>query len=269
MENSSLLHVDALSVSIGKRPLVEDVSFSLEAGKTLCLVGESGSGKTTTALALMGLLPEKRSFLAHGKVYYEGQELLDLSEAGWRKIRGSKLAMIFQDPAASLNPIFSVADQIAEVFQLHTDLSDEEIEAKTMEALASVGLANLYNPFEVYPHQLSGGMKQRVMIAMSLCLGPKLLIADEPTSALDLTVQKEILQLLKQFTGALLLITHDFGVVHEMADDVAVMYKGKIVEYGACLDVMTRPQHPYTKALLAARPTKENRKKMLPVEVMV
>ncbi len=263
MEKSSLLHVESLSVSIDDRLLVRSIDFSIAPGKTLCLVGESGSGKTTTALACMGLLSVKRGFKAKGKVLFEGKDLLNASEREWRAIRGPKISMIFQDPSASLNPIISIAEQIQEMIEIHTSLSGKEAQIKTLEALASVGLKDLYNPFETYPHQLSGGMKQRVMIAMNLCLGPQLLIADEPTSALDLTVQKEILLLLKKFQGSMLLITHDFGVVAEMADVVAVMYKGQIVEYRPVQEIFSNPSHPYTKALLAARPTKDNRRKIL------
>lgn len=264
MENSTLLHVESLSVAINDRPLVREVSFSLSKGKRLCLVGESGSGKTTTSLAMMGLLSKKRGFRTTGKVLYQGKNLLSLSDRAWRQIRGKDIAMIFQDPSASLNPIMSIGDQIAEMVEIHKELSTEEAEVETIEALERVGLASIHNPFATYPHQLSGGMKQRVMIAMGLILGPELLIADEPTSALDLTVQKEILMLLKEFQGAMLLITHDFGVVHFIADEVAVMYKGEIVEHGAACEVLTNPTHPYTKALLAARPTAENRRKLLP-----
>ncbi len=263
MENSSLLHVESLSVAVKDRKIVRDIGFSLARGKRLCLVGESGSGKTTTSLALMGLLSKKRGFSVSGKAMFKSKNLLELSDSAIRGLRGPDMAMIFQDPSASLNPIFSIGDQIAEMVEVHEDCSQEESEVKTIEALESVGLANILNPFETYPHQLSGGMKQRVMIAMALILGPELLIADEPTSALDLTVQKDILALLKRFQGAMLLITHDFGVVAEMADDVAVMYKGEIVEHAPVNDIFYNPQAPYTKALLAARPTKQNRRRPL------
>lgn len=266
MENYSLLQVESLGVTARGRDIVRDVSFSITSGQTFCLVGESGSGKTTTSLALMGLLSKKRGFATTGKAHFEGKDLLQLSDSGWQGIRGCGISMVFQDPTASLNPIFTIGDQIREMFEVHTCMSEEEAEAKTIEALVRVGLAGLHNPFETYPHQLSGGMKQRVMIAMALCLEPKLLIADEPTSALDLTVQKDILMLLKSYQGALLLITHDFGVVAEMADTVAVMYKGQIVEQQSVHDIFNNPIHPYTKALLAARPTKENRKK--PIQIM-
>jgi ABC-type dipeptide/oligopeptide/nickel transport system ATPase component len=264
VESSLLLEVTSLAVSARGKEIVKGVSFGVSFGKRLCLVGESGSGKTTTALAIMGLLQQKRSFQVRGSVNFEGKELLALSRKGWQNIHGKELSMIFQDPQASLNPIFTIGDQVLEMVEIHEDLSEDDAVAKTLDALKSVGL-DAIDPFETYPHQLSGGMKQRVMIAMSLILSPKLLIADEPTSALDLTVQKDILALVKKFQGALLLITHDFGVVAEMADDVAVMYKGEIVEYGSCVDVLHNPTHAYTKALLAARPTKENRKKILPV----
>ncbi len=265
MDNSSLLEASKLSVFVKGRPIVKGISFGIKAGERLALVGESGSGKTTTALAVMGLLSQKNGFDVSGSINFESKELLHLSSSQLRDIRGKELSMIFQDPAASLNPIFSVGEQISEMFEIHEDLEAQEREQKTVEALQAVGLSDLHNPFEVYPHELSGGMKQRVMIAMSLSLKPKLLIADEPTSALDLTVQKDILNLLKQYHGAMLLITHDFGVVKEMADRVCVMYHGEIVESGKTDVVMNNPEHPYTKALLGALPQKSNRRKLLPV----
>lgn len=260
-----LLVVNGLSVSVGSSEIVRSISFSINPGERLCLVGESGSGKTTTSLAVMRLLSKKRGFRTTGSVCYQGNELLEMPQKACNAFYGPEIAMIFQDPSASLNPILSIGEQIQEMFLIHTDLSEEESEAKVLDALASVGLGKIAHPFHIYPHELSGGMKQRVMIAMALALGPKLLIADEPTSALDLTVQKEILGLLKRFTGAMLIITHDFGVVAEMADMVAVLYKGEIVEYANVHDIFTKPSHPYTKRLLAARPTKENRKKKLAV----
>lgn len=259
-----LLAVEGLSVSVGSHEIVKEISFDIEQSKRLCLVGESGSGKTTTSMAIMGLLSKKRGFRSTGSIRYQDKELIGIAEKELNRLRGPEIAMIFQDPSASLNPIFSVGDQIQEMFLVHTEASEEEAEVKTLEALNSVGL-DIQHPFDVYPHQLSGGMKQRVMIAIALALGPKLLIADEPTTALDLTVQKEILELLKKFQGSMLLITHDFGVVKEMADMVAVMYQGKIVEYASMYDIFHNPTHEYTKKLLAARPTKENRKKMLAV----
>ena len=267
MNNPSLLDVENLVVSVHDKPIVKGISFSIQPGQRLAVVGESGSGKTTTALAVLRLLSKKSGFEASGRVVFDSQDLLTLSDGELRQIRGRKASMIFQDPTASLNPILSIGEQIGEMFEIHEELTDEEVEAKTVEALESVGLGNLHNPWEVYPHELSGGMKQRVMIAMSLCLNPKLLIADEPTSALDLTVQKDILALLKQYQGAMLLITHDFGVVKEMADNVCVLYRGNIVEQGKTDAVLQNPQHAYTKSLLAALPTKANRRKLLPVGV--
>ncbi len=262
MDNSSLLEVNRLSVFVRSRPIVKGISFGIKAGERLALVGESGSGKTTTALALMGLLSKKNGFEVSGDVTFESQDLLH--HKNLRSIRGKELSMIFQDPASSLNPIFSIGEQIAEMFEIHEEYTREECEQKTFDALASVGLSELHNPFEVYPHELSGGMKQRAMIAMSLALKPKLLIADEPTSALDLTVQRDILSLLKEYHGAMLLITHDFGVVKEMADRVCVMYHGEIVEAGKTDLVIENPEHPYTQHLLAALPKKSNRRKLLP-----
>lgn len=262
------MEIESLKVSVKGHEIVKGVSLHLEAGKTLCLVGESGSGKTTTASAIMGLLPKKMGFKVSGSVLFDDLNLLDLTDHSLRKIRGSRISMIFQDPASSLNPVFSIGEQIMENYLIHTQMSPEEAEVKAIEMLGRVGLQDLPDPFETYPHELSGGMKQRAMIAMALCLNPEVLIADEPTSALDLTVQKDILLLLKQFQKATnmatLLITHDFGVVAEMADVVAVMYGGKLVEMGPVYEVLHHPSHPYTKALLSAIPTRENRRKMLP-----
>lgn len=262
------MEIESLKVSVKGHEIVKGVSFEVVAGKTLCLVGESGSGKTTTASAIMGLLAKKMGYDVSGKVLFRGQNLLELSDRELRSIRGASISMIFQDPASSLNPVMSIGEQIMESFLIHTEMSVEEAEVKTIEMLESVGLGNLPDPFETYPHELSGGMKQRAMIAMALCLKPEVLIADEPTSALDLTVQKDILQLLKSFQKStnmgILLITHDFGVVAEMADNVAVMYGGKIVEMAEAKELLAHPSHPYTKALLSALPTKENRRKMLP-----
>lgn len=269
MEKNSLVEVVELKVFIQEIELVKEVSFSLHSGKTLCLVGESGSGKTTTAMAIMGLTAKKRGFRVSGKVLFSGHNLLGMSDRRLRKYRGPHLAMIFQDPSSSLNPVYSIGEQISEMFHLHTKLTPEEAEVKTIEALESVGLGGILDPFETYPHQLSGGMKQRVMIAMALALGPEVLIADEPTSALDLTVQKEILNLLKKFSGAKLIITHDFGVVAEMADSVAVMHSGQIVEFGGVHEIFNRAAHPYTKGLLSSRPSGQNRKKMLPTVTKV
>ena len=249
--------------------IVRQVSFSLSSQKTLALVGESGSGKTTTALSLLRLLPQFSHFNINGSILFQGQDLVTLSEKKMRSIRGGEIAMIFQDPSAALNPVFPIGQQVAEMWQIHHKSSEEEAAEQAIAMLEKVGLQKITNYFETYPHELSGGMKQRVMIAMALLCRPKVLIADEPTTALDVTVQKEILVLLKELqkeTGmALLIITHDMGVVAEMADDVAVMYASEIVESGPVGSVFKRPLHPYTQALFAARPHRELRKKMLTV----
>lgn len=269
----SAIHVQSLSVSIergkDKVDLVQDVSFLIEHNQTLAVIGESGSGKTTLAHALLRLHSQKNGFRTRGSVLFANENLLTCSEKRLQKVRGAKIAIICQDPATSLNPVFSIGSQIAEVFELHGVDSFEEIEAKTFEALREVGLQGVLHPFHTYPHQLSGGMKQRVMIAMAIAMRPKVLIADEPTSALDLTVQKEILELLKKYredhSMAFLLITHDFNVVRKMADFVAVMYKGEFVEQATVQELFDNPVHPYTQALLSARLTRENRKQKLAV----
>jgi peptide/nickel transport system ATP-binding protein len=264
-----ILDVDNLGVHLHQKKerltLVRQASFQIENQKTLALVGESGSGKTTTALAIVQLLSAKRGYAIEGSVWFEGENLVSLSQKKLREIRGKKISMIFQDPATALNPVFSIGAQIAEMFTLH---GQDEGREKTYDMLDKVGLADDRDYFETYPHQLSGGMKQRVMIAMALSLNPKLVIADEPTTALDLTVQAEILALLKTMKTksemTLLIITHDMGVVAEMADQVAVMYASEIVECGTCKEIFLQAAHPYTKALLTARPSKANRKSILP-----
>ena len=248
---------------------VSDVSFDLYQGEVLGIVGESGSGKSTTALMLLKLLDYLPTHELSGNIYFEEKNLLTLSERQMRSIRGAKLAMIFQDPAAALNPVFTVGEQVAEMWRLHRRSSLDEAKERAVSSLEKVGLQKMHNFFETYPHQISGGMKQRVMIAMALMAFPKILIADEPTTALDLTVQKEILQLLKECQQetdmALLLITHDMGVVAEMADEVAVMYAAEIVEFGSVNEIFENPLHPYTQALFRARPTRADRKKPLQV----
>jgi peptide/nickel transport system ATP-binding protein len=261
-----IIEVEQLSVMCEGRFLVKDISFFIEEGRTLTIIGESGSGKTTTANAIGGLLP-KKNYSVTGKVLFEGKNLLQLSEGEFRDIRGKKLSMVFQDPSSSLHPLFSIGRQVAEMFEVHLSLEEEEIAMRTEDMLSQVGLSSVSNAFETYPHQLSGGMKQRVMIAMALCLGPSLLIADEPTSSLDLTVQKEILELLQDFqkkhATTLLLITHDFSVVSFLADYVAVLYSASIVEYASKEELFSDPLHPYTQELLSSLPKKENRKKLL------
>jgi peptide/nickel transport system ATP-binding protein len=257
-------------ISGGQRvTLVSDVALALYAHHTLCIVGESGSGKTTCAHSILRLLPERSGFSTEGKILFEGNNLLGLTERKMQDIRGAKISMIFQDPSSALHPLFSVGDQVAEMFKIHRGLSSEEAEERAFDILTQVGLSRWRDFFEIYPHQISGGMKQRVMIAMAVCLGPQVLIADEPTTGLDLTVQKDILNLLKawqkEHSIAMMLITHDFGVVAEMADEVAVMYAAEVVEHATVTELFSDPRHPYTQLLLASRPTKETRGKLLPV----
>ena len=236
---------------------VDDVSFYLDRGELLGLVGESGCGKSMTALSIMRLIaPPGR--VVSGEVLFDGTDLLKLSDAEMRAMRGDDVAMIFQDPMTSLNPVFTVGEQIAEALRLHRKLSHKEARAATIEAMREVAIPDPARRVDDYPHQLSGGMRQRVMIAMALACNPKLLIADEPTTALDVTIQAQILELLnelrKQRDLAVLLITHDLGVVAEVADRVAVMYTGRIVEESPVEELFARPKHPYTEGLLRSVP---------------
>jgi peptide/nickel transport system ATP-binding protein len=238
---------------------VDDVSFSIPKGETFCLVGESGSGKSITALSVIRLLPQGIATHPAGEILFRGQDLLQVKEDTLRSIRGAQIAMIFQEPMTSLNPVFTVGEQIMEALQLHhPDMGDAEAEERVMLALEQVQIPKARERFRDYPHQLSGGQRQRVMIAMALACEPELLIADEPTTALDVTVQAEILRLLRKLqddTGmSTLFITHDFGVVAQMAQQVGVMQQGKLVEVGSTAQVLRSPQHPYTQQLLAAVP---------------
>ncbi|HUF43997.1 MAG TPA: ABC transporter ATP-binding protein, partial [Aestuariivirgaceae bacterium] len=258
----ALLHVSDLSVVFrqgGSETLAVDrISFSVEKGETLALVGESGSGKSVTALSILRLLPYPAAEHPSGSVRFKGQELLQGGESELLKVRGNDISMIFQEPMTSLNPLHSVARQIGEVLKVHQAMSDEAARARTVELLAKVGIADPESRLASYPHQLSGGQRQRVMIAVALANNPDLLIADEPTTALDVTVQAQILELLgslQRETGmAMLLITHDLGIVRHMADHVAVMHNGQIVETGPVGRIFEDPQHDYTKMLLAAEP---------------
>lgn len=237
---------------------VDKVSFSLEKGKTLGIVGESGCGKSVTSLSIMRLI-QKPGSIHSGQIFFQGQDLLLLSEAEMRKVRGNKIAMIFQEPMTSLNPVFTCGEQILEVIRLHQpELSPEDQKNKVIEMLKKVGIPAPEKRYYEYPHQLSGGMRQRVMIAMSVSCHPQLLIADEPTTALDVTIQAQILELMKQLQKdegmGMILITHDLGVVAEMCDEVAVMYAGQIVEQGDVLSIFENPKHPYTRGLLDSVP---------------
>lgn len=236
---------------------VDDVSFTLESGETLCVVGESGSGKSVTALSIMRLIASP-GYIASGEILFEGRDLLKLSEDEMRKIRGDDIAMIFQDPMTSLNPVYTVGEQIAEAIRLHRGVSKKEAWNQAVEGMRDVAIPSPESRAKSYPHEMSGGMRQRVMIAMALACDPKLLIADEPTTALDVTIQAQILRELAELREkrklGLLLITHDLGVVAETADRVAVMYAGKIVEEASVRELFARPRHPYTEGLLRAVP---------------
>lgn len=240
--------------------VVDDISFSIKKGETLALVGESGCGKSMTSLSIMGLLPGTGK-VAEGKILFEGEDLTKKSIDGISKIRGNKITMIFQEPMTSLNPVLKIGDQMIEGLMLHHKLSKKEAEARAIERLKLVGFARAVEIMNEYPHQLSGGMRQRVMIAMAMATDPKLLIADEPTTALDVTIQAQVLELMKdvksKFDTSILLITHDLGVVAEMADRVVVMYAGKIVEEAGVYDAFEKPSHPYTEGLLKSVPNLE------------
>ena len=259
----SLLEVTDLrtyfATDVGVARAVDGVSLRVEAGETLGIVGESGCGKTVTALSVLGLIPSPPGEIVSGSsIRFNDEELLEVEPARLRQIRGNEISMIFQEPMTSLNPVFTVGHQIEEVLRLHRGLSKVEARAAGVALLAEVGIPEPDQRFDCYPHQMSGGMLQRVMIAIALSCEPRLLIADEPTTALDVTIQAQILDLLVSLQSkhgmALLLITHDLGVIAEVCDRVMVMYGGQIVEAGSTEDILTRPEHPYTQGLLASLP---------------
>ena len=242
---------------------VDGVSFSLNHGETLAIVGESGCGKSMTALSMLQLVPEPAGFIDSGKIIFEGKDLLDLTWDQMRSVRGKDIGMIFQEPMTSLNGVFTVGWQLRESMTLHKTALGDDATARCNELLKKVGLENSEKVLKQYPHELSGGMRQRVMIAIALANNPKLLIADEPTTALDVTVQAQILELMKslqrEFNMGILLITHDLGIVARMADSVAVMYAGQIVETATTQELFKHPQHPYTQGLFASLPTRLRR----------
>ncbi|KHJ55885.1 microcin ABC transporter ATP-binding protein [Aureimonas altamirensis] len=253
-----LLDVRNLSVAFGRTLAVDDVSFSIAPGETLALVGESGSGKSVSALSVLKLLPYPSASHPGGVVLYDGQDLLRADDKVLRGIRGNRISMIFQEPMSSLNPLHTIEKQVSEIMKVHRGLTDRQARERTLELLHQVGIRDPEKRLNAYPHQLSGGQRQRVMIAMALANEPDLLIADEPTTALDVTVQAQILELLKRLQAergmAMLFITHDLGIVRRIADRVCVMFKGKLVEEGRTEEIFAHPRHSYTKHLLAAEP---------------
>ena len=276
MSKQPLLEVKSLVTEFhtdnGTVRAVDDISFTLHRGETIGIVGESGSGKSVTSLSAMRLIPEPPGKIVNGKILFHGEDyksdLAKLNEKQMRKFRGNEIAMIFQEPMTSLNPVFTCGKQVMEAIQLHQKFSRKAAKEKTIELFKKVKLPRPEEIFRSYPHQISGGQKQRVMIAMALSCNPAILIADEPTTALDVTVQKTILHLMKElqeeYNMGILFITHDLGVIAELADEVIVMYKGKLVEKGSALQVFSSPKHPYTRGLLACRPPLDVRVRELP-----
>ena len=262
MENKHLLDIQGLSTyfhmetSIAKA--VEDVSFYIDSGETLGLVGESGCGKSVTSLSIMRLIPSPPGKIEKGRILFRNRDLISISEAEMRKVRGNDIAMIFQEPMTSLNPVFTIGSQIIEAVVLHQEVGKKEARNRTVEMLKLVGISDPEQRIDEYPHQLSGGMRQRVMIAMALSCNPDLLIADEPTTALDVTIQAQIMGLIAklkdEFNMSILLITHNLGVIAESTERMAVMYAGRIVEEGITPDIFDDPGHPYTKGLIKSVP---------------
>jgi peptide/nickel transport system ATP-binding protein/oligopeptide transport system ATP-binding protein len=259
----TLLDVQGLTTAFmtgrGEITAIEEVSFSLKEGEILGIVGESGSGKSVTALTIMGLLPQPPARIAAGKVMFQGQDLTKLSAREMQRIRGPAIAMIFQEPMTSLNPVFSIGDQIMETIRAHENLPAAALRKRAIDMLDKVGIPSAARRLDDYPHQMSGGQRQRVMIAIALACNPKLLIADEPTTALDVTIQAQILDLLMdlrdEFRMAIMIITHNMGVIAETADRVLVMYAGRVIEEAPVARVFDHPVHPYTRGLLECVPS--------------
>ena len=275
MNGQSILEVRDLRVSFstyaGEVQAVRDVSFDLRRGETLAIVGESGSGKSVTAKSIMRLLPEANTLIKGGEILFEEQDILKLSEQQMQKIRGSRIAMVFQDPMTSLDPTMKIERQITESLKIHLGLSGQRARERAVELLTLVGISNPEDRIKQYPHQFSGGMRQRVVIAIALACDPQILIADEPTTALDVTIQAQILELLRELQERLgmsvILITHDLGVVAHTAHRVAVMYAGKVVETGTLRETFYDPQMPYTWGLLASipLPTADRGQELIPI----
>lgn len=242
----------------GKVAAVDNVSFRVREGETVCIVGESGCGKSVTAMSIMGLIEEPGGRVTGGKIEFAGEDLLKLDKNTLRAIRGNEIAMIFQEPMSSLNPVMKIAEQIMEPLMVHLKMKKKAARERAIELIKQVGISRPEQIADSYPHELSGGMLQRIMIAVAVSCNPKLLIADEPTTALDVTIQAQILDMLREFKEnsgmSILLITHDLGVVAEMADYVIVMYSGKIVEEGEVVELFKHPKHPYTRGLLKSKP---------------
>ncbi|UTC61487.1 ABC transporter ATP-binding protein [Treponema sp. OMZ 788] len=256
-----LLNIEDLSIyyvtEAGETRAVNNLNLKLGRGETLGFVGETGAGKTTTALGIMRLVPNPPGKIVSGKISFDGEDILSKTEKEMQEIRGNKISMIFQDPMTSLNPVMTVGEQIAEVLALHQNLQKEELKEKTAQMLETVGIKR--ERINDYPHQFSGGMKQRVVIAMALACNPMLIIADEPTTALDVTIQAQVLELMielqNKYNTSMIMITHDLGIVAEICDHVAIMYAGSVIEYGTVEKLYTDPKHPYTKGLFASIPT--------------
>jgi oligopeptide/dipeptide ABC transporter ATP-binding protein len=262
MSATTLLEVDNLRTSFntedGQIRALDGLSFSVEKGKTLAIVGESGCGKSVTAMSIMGLVQDANGYIESGEIRFESSNLAMLSSDQMRKIRGNRISMIFQEPMTALNPVYTIGQQIGEVFRIHRNMSKKQARQEALRMLEQVKIPDPEKRLDEYPFQMSGGMRQRVVIAMALACEPGLLIADEPTTALDVTIQAQILKLMKNLQRdhdtAILFITHDLGVVAEMADHVVVMYAGKAVEYGTVDDIFAKPAHPYTQGLLKSIP---------------
>jgi len=265
----NLLKIDNLCVSINKNDIIKDVSIQINKGEMIGLVGESGCGKSLTALSIIKLIDENVMKVKSGEIQFLGKNLLSKTEKELEKIRGKEISMIFQEPMTSLNPVFSIGDQINEVLFIHNNLSKKIATDKTIDLLSKVGIPRPEVSYKKYPHQLSGGQRQRVMIAMALACSPKLLIADEPTTALDVIVQSQILNIInnlrRELNMSVLLITHDLGLVQDFCDRVYVMYDGKILENADCVKLFKSPQHQYTKDLLMTRPAANPPGKRLPI----
>ncbi|MCM3161702.1 ABC transporter ATP-binding protein [Metabacillus litoralis] len=271
MSKEPILQIRDLKVSFRSEkklvPAVDGISFELNKGEILGIVGESGSGKSVTSLSTMGLIPSPPGVVEHGEILFEGKDLTKFSEKEMRGIRGNQISMIFQEPMTSLNPLFTIGNQLIEALKLHTNLAKKEARLRAIELLKLVGIPRADEIVNDYPHQLSGGMRQRVMIAMAMACNPQVLIADEPTTALDVTIQAQILSLMKdlneRMNTSIIFITHDLGVVAEVCDRVIVMYSGQIVEQGDVKTILKNPKHPYTKGLIKSVPDIRGKKDRL------